>query len=387
MALRSPEMDDWIERARAVDIVATAQGLGAALKRQGQEWIGPCPRCGGTDRFSVSMRKRIFNCGHQGGAGGDVIEMVRHIQEVDFYPAVELLAGPKPHGTNGVDHEALEARSRERRDMARDEKLDRAKEEAIEREKRHEVSAGLWADTLPIRGSAAEAYLAARCPPLRPDQCEDLRFVAALTYYGYANAEAPEVSALGAYPAMVAAIRDVTGNLIGCHRTFLDPARPRKLEPPGDRMRNRAKKVLGAARGIIRLSALWPCMAIGEGIETTLSWFALGRGPEEIGIAAGVSLGNISGSSTGTLPHPMIEGRVIANGEPDMERPGLELSDGVAEVILLGDGDSDPYATRARLLTAARRFRRQGRVVSVDLAGKGLDFNDIYLSEIVEANR
>jgi phage/plasmid primase-like uncharacterized protein len=48
---------DLIERARQADILAVAQRHGAKLRRVGGgEFVGPCPVCGGTDRFSVNTR-------------------------------------------------------------------------------------------------------------------------------------------------------------------------------------------------------------------------------------------------------------------------------------------------------------------------------------------
>ena len=50
-----------LERARAAAILAVAERH-ARLKRVGSEYVGPCPGCGGRDRFAVSPRKGLFNC-------------------------------------------------------------------------------------------------------------------------------------------------------------------------------------------------------------------------------------------------------------------------------------------------------------------------------------
>jgi hypothetical protein len=58
---RSPQWDAWIAKAKAVDIerfVAARGGLG--LKKRKTELIGPCPQCGGEDRFSVSTKQKTF---------------------------------------------------------------------------------------------------------------------------------------------------------------------------------------------------------------------------------------------------------------------------------------------------------------------------------------
>src|SRR5277367_4083808 len=81
---------DQIERARKTDIRAVAERVGAKLKRiSSTEWAGPCPACGGVDRFSVNIKKGIFNC--RGANGGDTIAMAQHALGLDFVEAVAFL--------------------------------------------------------------------------------------------------------------------------------------------------------------------------------------------------------------------------------------------------------------------------------------------------------
>ena len=42
------------------------------LKGRGADRCGPCPVCGGTDRFSINIRKQVFRC-RVCNIGGDVI--------------------------------------------------------------------------------------------------------------------------------------------------------------------------------------------------------------------------------------------------------------------------------------------------------------------------
>jgi hypothetical protein len=73
--MRSFSDDERISRARAADIACR---VGAKLKRvTSTEWAVPCPACGGVDRFSINMKRRVFNC--RGFGGGDVIAMVEHV--------------------------------------------------------------------------------------------------------------------------------------------------------------------------------------------------------------------------------------------------------------------------------------------------------------------
>ncbi|HZC56023.1 MAG TPA: AAA family ATPase [Xanthobacteraceae bacterium] len=102
---------EWVARARAVPIENEIARRGIKLRREGKEMVGPCPRCGGDDRFAINIKKQIFNC-RGCGAAGDVIDLLIHLDGIDFKSAVELLTGkpaPKPPG-NGKDHGAPEPR-------------------------------------------------------------------------------------------------------------------------------------------------------------------------------------------------------------------------------------------------------------------------------------
>jgi phage/plasmid primase-like uncharacterized protein len=83
---------DRIDHARQVDILAGAQRYGAKLKRCGSEYAGPCPVCGGRDRFSVNTNKQIWNC-RGCGKGGDIIQLVEHVTGATFVEAIETLTG------------------------------------------------------------------------------------------------------------------------------------------------------------------------------------------------------------------------------------------------------------------------------------------------------
>ena len=64
--------------------------LGLQLRRQSRELIGPCPRCGGRDRFAINIGKQVWNC-RGCSRGGDAIELVRHVQGCSFREAVAFL--------------------------------------------------------------------------------------------------------------------------------------------------------------------------------------------------------------------------------------------------------------------------------------------------------
>jgi hypothetical protein len=62
---------------------------------------------------------------------------------------------------------------------------------------------------------------------------------------------------------------------------------------------------------------------------------------------------------------------------PDPDDPGLAIPESVAELTLLGDGDSDPVLTQFAMTRAARRYARDGRTIRIAFAPAGQDFNDV----------
>lgn len=345
---------------------------GVKLRRAGREWIGLSPfNNERTPSFTINDEKGFFHC-FSSGQNGDIFDAVQHFKGLSFPEAVRFLGGAQE--VTAADRERIEKKRQQRQ---REEKADAERiANAVRRQ---------FEEAQPIEGTHAAAYLEQRGLAVDASWTFDLRFSPEQSYRGYRDETVKETEPLGNFPAMVAAIRDVSGALIGLHRTYLDPTEPRKLTPPGDAERNASKKVLGnITGGMIRLSQIGERLAIGEGIETCRAWLQL-RGKGGVSIASAVSLGNLAGSASGSVEHPLSPGKWIPNGEPDMERPGVILPDVVKAVNLLGDGDSDPHMTRQRLRVAGRRFRSQGRQVFVHMAPAGMDFNDVLLAGASDA--
>lgn len=371
-----PAFEDWKQRAADVDLLSAASIVGARLKPAGGgEYVGPCPECGGTDRFSINVNKRKWNC--RGSKGGvDAIGMVTHAGNMIFMQACEALTGEPPPNAKSdpIDPEVARERAQERRAEA----ARREREEQQAREKKALRAADVFEMRKPILRTHADYYLRGRGILLLPHQAIDLGFIPLLQYRGFRDADAEENEVLGEFPCMVAAIRTADLRLIGVHRTYLDLKEPKKLKPPGDTKRNKAKKVFGLEKtGFIRLGEIGEFVAMGEGIETTLGWSLLPCAPEGVTLMAGVSLGNISGGALETVPHPNISGRYIQNGEPDPAKPGVILPPQVKRLRLLGDGDSDPPTTTAHLLTAVNRYSGQGVEVTAHVAPSKKDWANI----------
>jgi Toprim domain-containing protein/CHC2-type zinc finger protein len=129
-----------IESAQRVSIEDEIRRRGIELKRQGAEFVGPCPVCGGRDRFSVNVSKQVFNC--RGYGGGNVIGLVRHLDQCNFVSAVAILVGDG-------QRKPTPPRSPQEPDGYKDELRNVHRAEAI------------WRETLPL-GPDAIAYFAKR---------------------------------------------------------------------------------------------------------------------------------------------------------------------------------------------------------------------------------
>jgi hypothetical protein len=388
--------DDWDRfwaDARAADILAVAQRLGARLKNiAANEWAGPCPLCGGGDRFSVNQRKNVFNC--RGCEGrGSVIDMVMLVTGCSVIEASELITG-EPRPDHSRDETPEEELARLQANNARMEALGRREEEyaqaAATKARRDEMAI---ADVLDRafdledpRAKHGKAYIVEeRGLAPNPSVTRDIKFVESLDYWGLGDNGLGQPVLLATLPAIIAIIRDVSGAIIGIQQTYLDPKEPRKWRPIGS-PRNRPKKIRGDKKhGMIRLGLIGECLALGEGWENVLAWHQLGYGPEDVALGAAIDLGNLGGRAMGIVNHPIemtaAGGRTrMANGlKPDPEEPGVILPDGVRSAILIGDRDSETYSTVAKMMTAAARFTARGLEVALSWPLPGKDFNQMLL--------
>jgi hypothetical protein len=384
--------DDLWDEARQVDILSVADRLGIKLRRSGKDWTSSCPAgCSSKDGLVLTPSRGVFVC-RKSGEGGDAVSLVAHCQGCSKQDALEFVLNREIAGKREETEEEREERQRKREGWekaARERDAQLAKEEAERAARDDEEIASILKRAVPIQQTHAADYLR-EARGLTPPKAltGDLKFVKDLAYYGLPNPGAAKKELLATLPAMVAIIRNVAGEIIGLSTTYLDPTSPNKWKPIGG-PQNSARKIRGDKQGgLIRLGILGEKIALGEGVETTLSWHALGRCPDDASLAATVDLGNMSGRWTGTTDHPTNKrnGRPtpVPNGIPDMEHPGAILPPYVKEVILLGDGDSEPIATRRAVLTGVRRYEAEGRTVTVDFAPDGKDFSDVLMKELFD---
>jgi hypothetical protein len=111
----------------------------------------------------------------------------------------------------------------------------------------------------PLAGTVAEAYLHAR-------GIETVHHAGALRFHPQCYYRPDEHAPTETWPAMIAAVTDLSGAITGAHRTWLAPDGLGKA--PIDTPRRPMGGLLGHA---VRFGAAGDVLAAGEGIETMLS--------------------------------------------------------------------------------------------------------------------
>jgi phage/plasmid primase-like uncharacterized protein len=304
------------EEAHAVDIRDVVARLGLRLKRVTvSELAGPCPRCGGKDRFSVNIRKGVFNC-RGCSCGGDLIALCQHVRGLSFPEAIDFLVGERTFdrriSLRGV---AATNRAHDERNSA--------------------LALRMWHESVDPRGTLIETYLATRGLELPAEAAGDaIRFHPACPFGDVLS------------PAMVALVRNVVDDRpTAIHRTALTPE-GQKREIGG-----KSRWALGPiAGGVIKLTPnadVTHCLGTGEGIETALSMREIaefGRSPIWAAIYDG-----------GLIAFPVLP---------------------VVETIWIAV-DADDAGRRAASALGAR-YREAGReAFLIEARRAGLDLNDL----------
>jgi putative DNA primase/helicase len=92
---------ETIERAKSIPIETIIDQRGIKLRGSGSDRSGPCPVCGGDNRFAINTRKQLFNC-RQCNGKGDVIALVRFLDGAGFREACILLTGERFSGRPNI---------------------------------------------------------------------------------------------------------------------------------------------------------------------------------------------------------------------------------------------------------------------------------------------
>lgn len=366
------DTDPRIAAAHGIPMEELADRLQiGGLVRTGGELVGPCPGCGGRDRFSINPKKGVIFC-RGCDAKGDQIALVQLALGMDFKAALEWLVGPRQELTP-------EQLAEQRR---RDEENRRKRAAAAERHRQSAIGQAqkIWNSGRPAEGTAVVDYLERRGIRLRPGAAlpRCFRFDPMARLVVPVPNRPREFRTVYEGPAMLSAILAPDGTVTGVHRTWIDlsqaKGKPVVTNPFKDGEMVPAKKVYGSKKGgAIRLFTPRDAqvMVMGEGIETTLSTM-IARAARSEAYWAGVDLGNMSGQ------RKMGQGLKYA-GIPDMDdQDAFVPPPWVQRLIFIQDGDSDPKLTRAKLMSGLRRAKLRSPEMKIAIvhSGDGVDSND-----------
>lgn len=410
-------VEEFIGDARAADLEAVAQMCGVSVKGRTDEKKGPCPRCGGKDRFSINYSKGLWNCGHLGGAGGDGLALVAHCFDYDLRRRADLLAAcsdilgrPVPEGGERETDEEQKARA-ERvaalKQKAETEAAERSAESNAWRDKAIQKARALYFRAVDGRRTPAADYLRLRTGFSVPDGVfAHLRFA---ERYGYWHGRDERGHAVERHvgPAMIAPFIDAAGEVTGCHETWIDLANGPKYRPDlgcdEDGARLVTKKMQGSVKGSL-IPILGDVSASrwvgGEGIENVVAIAGTEGFREDTFYFAAGSLGNLSGPSDpeSNFDHPT-ETKVGKNGRiypirvpgivprPGSDADAVFVADHVAVLVLVCDGDSELVKTAADIARARRRFAREGRHILVRWPPRGRDWSSVILEGLMNMGK
>jgi hypothetical protein len=320
---RSPQWDAWVVRARALPITSVIRARGIKLRRTGNELVGPCPRCGGDDRFGVLISKQLFNCRGCGGKGCGAIDLTMFLDQCEFVDAVRRLNDvgddeSKPitaNHTDDADGDAGRIRSAGR----------------------------LWREAGPIEGTVGISYLERERGifDLPPDVHDVLRFHRRCVFGK--DKQSGEWTFHG---CILALYRDIISNEpTGVHRIALD------LEGKLIGRRGLGRKQ-GSAVKLWDDAAVGTGLVVGEGVETCL----------------------------GAALHVEHKGTLLQPAWSVLDRVNLArfpIISGIEHLTILADADEKGDGQLAAR-TCAKRWAEAGRHARVLIPDKlGEDFNDI----------
>lgn len=406
-----------LDALKARNPVHAVAGEFVTLRRRGRNgFIGPCPMCSDDPRSRTAMR---FECDADKWVcavcqdGGDVIKLVQKREGVSFTAAIDRLGGareekPTPElarraglrafvAAGGAVAEFVEVPAPYNADDALrvawcdgwSQGRKRELYETYARERERKRLFGFWQYAVRWQGSPVEDYHA--CRGLIVPANARLRCHPDMPMFADGREREPLLVHRG--PAQLAPFLDAGGVFRGLHITWIDVSAPNCkaaiVHPhtgevlPSKKMRGTKAGCyldLGGERGAPQR------LIAGEGIETVAAVYTAlaraGRDVSRTAFRAAGDLGNLAGKAIAQLSHPTLKGdngraRRVPGPDPDPNSPAMPVPDSVTELVLLGDGDSEPFLTRTAIERATRRHAREGLTIRRRFADDGLDFNDV----------
>ena len=268
-----PNVEDWAARLD--------------LRNRSGEYVGPCPVCGGTDRFHVGRGRGGAMVGCRGCIDGQPKD-VRHkafgrVLREAFPERFQSGAGERTARTPNPPRKPIPV--------------------PADADARCKLARRVWERTKPLPDTIAETYLTARGVG-HVGVAPALRFSPALSH----------PCAPGRFPCLVAGVQDAAGGFLGVQRTYLaaDGAGKANVES--------VRASLGSlSGGAVRLAAPEDGrLLVGEGIESTAAAMAL------IGLPGWATLGT-----------------------PGLK--AIQLPEHVRDVVIAADRDADGLEAAAAL--------------------------------------
>jgi len=215
---------------------------------------GPCPGCGGRDRFRFDDRQGDgnFYCNAMGGSG-DGFTLLEHVYGWTFDRALEAVSAVLGNpGENSILLPRV-ITPPDRRFSSRNPDNDAAR-----------YNEWLWSNSQPIaQGCPIDLYLESRSLRLGS-------FPSALRWHQGLKYKVSDGTVLGVFPAMVAQIQNLTGETVGLHRTYLTQDGHKAPVPKPKRLTSRLYD--GALKGAaIKLWEASEILCLAEGIETAIA--------------------------------------------------------------------------------------------------------------------
>lgn len=313
-------------------------GIDAAFLR---DIHGPCPLCGGTDRFRFDNKegKGTYFCSHCGPGDGFKL-LMGHLG----FPFAEAAKHIRSYfGVNGKN-------LRETKHLEHTTMVKIADDPEIVRAKLQKC----WDEANVVKkGDPVWKYLT-QTRQLPDDIPPVLRFCSRASYWE--KGEGDKAVFIGKFPMMIAKIQGPDGKPVGIHRTYLTE----KGEKAPVSKTKKLMKGLGISGGAIRLFPPDKVLAVAEGIETALAVHAVTGQPCWATISATV----------------MIK---------------LVVPESVTTVYIYADNDSpddkDRRAGQDAASTLAERLRIEGKTVRIVYpSSPDTDINDVWIARL-ESNR
>ena len=383
------DYDPRIDQAKQMPVQEVLQRLAVfdlTENRRRNEASGPCILCGDTghnpksgppDRFNINLASGVYFCRKCGIAGPDVIRLVQHKEGLAFRDALSWLCG-EAVSMAPEEQERLRAEAKRRAEAE-------AQRQNAYRQRKINQARGIWHEGGKHDPAPVGRYFAARGLP-SDVQHLPVRYIPDHPYEiwrkegeGRDAKWVKHVPHTG--PCMILPVVDwSTDRLMGIHQTWFDASPPHdKAQIFFEGEQVASKLTLGSIRGNF-IPLITPpeaeTMISAEGVENTLTaWLARPDRYRNAAAWAGVSLGNMAGKMERSKK------RGVPSGMPklDSAEPAWVPPPWVNRLVFIQDGDSDPEATRAQLMSGLRRARHAYPKIQTSIlpAPAGLDVNDV----------